>query len=150
MAEQDVAMLTMRRSDLAGVLSEEDELPSDMWSGEHWVDYRKIQESLLERRAVDVDSFSDAIRAAAFFYGQEDGAAFITFRRGGVLEVSQFSHADAPILLSDARTKGKVRHPMFASLLGMLRIMWFAVRHPGRSAWIDHDTGEVWAADRTV
>ena len=150
MAEQDVAMLTMRRPDLAGVHPEDDELPADTWSGERWVDFRKIQESLLERRAVDVDSFSDAVRVAAFFYGQEDGTAFIAFCSGGVLEVSQVSHSDATILLPGARTKGKVRHPLFASLLGTLRIMWFAVRHPGRSAWIDHDTGEVWAADRTV
>ena len=56
-------------------------------------------------------------------------------------------------------TKGRVRHPRLVLLLGTcwvlcelgtLRIMWFAVRHPGRSAWIDHDTGEVWAVDRIV
>ena len=150
MAEQDVAMLTMRRPDSASFHPEDDDLPVGKWSGERWADFREIRESFLELRAVDVDSFSDAVRVAAVFYGQEDGAAFIAFRRGGVLEVSRVSHSDATILLPSVGTEGKVRHPLLASLLGTLRIMWFAVRHPGRSAWIDHDTGEVWAADRTV
>ncbi len=30
-----------------------------------------------------------------------------------------------------------------AWLLGTLNIMWFALRHPGRAAWINHETGEV-------
>ena len=81
----------------------------------------------MEGGAVDVDSFPDAVRVAAVFYGQE-GEAHV----------------------AGARVKGKMRHPLLASLLGTLRIMWFAVRHPGRSAWIDHDTGEVRVADRTV
>ena len=41
----------------------------------------------------------------------------------------------------------KRRHPLMASIIGTLRVMWFAVRHPGKSAWIDHRTGEVWAAE---
>ncbi len=41
----------------------------------------------------------------------------------------------------------KRRHPLVAWVIGTLRIMWFAVRHPGKPAWIDHRTGEVWAAE---
>ena len=41
----------------------------------------------------------------------------------------------------------KIRHPLVAWTLGTIGIMWFAIRHPGKSAWIDHSTGEVWVAD---
>lgn len=30
-----------------------------------------------------------------------------------------------------------------AWLLGTLNVMWFALRRPGRAAWINHETGEV-------
>ena len=38
-------------------------------------------------------------------------------------------------------------HPLIAMALGAMRLMWFSLRHPGRAAWINHSTGEVWPAD---
>ena len=39
------------------------------------------------------------------------------------------------------------RHPLIVLGLGAMRIMWFSLRHPGKSAWINHRTGEVYPAD---
>lgn len=35
------------------------------------------------------------------------------------------------------------RQTLRAWLVGTLNIMWFALRRPGRAAWINHETGEV-------
>ena len=43
---------------------------------------------------------------------------------------------------------GNAPHQLAAWTLATLRIMWFALRHPGRAAWVDHKTGEVRPAGR--
>ena len=149
MAEQNVVLLTMRRPGLAGGPRDEGVGPLTRPEGDGaglW----ETRESLLEGGAVDVDSFPDAVRVAAVFYGQEDTDALVVVHVGGGRVVHWFPGQEGEAHVAGARVKGKMRHPLLASLLGTLRIMWFAVRHPGKSAWIDHDTGEVWVADRTV
>ena len=42
---------------------------------------------------------------------------------------------------------GNAPHQLAAWALATLRIMWFALRHPGRAAWVDHKTGDVRPAD---
>ena len=149
MAKQNVALLTMRRPGLAGGSRDEGVGPLTRPEGDG-AGLREIRESLWEGGAVDVDSFPDAVRVAAVFYGQEDTGALVVVHVGGARVVHWFPGQEGEAHVGGAWVKGKMRHPLLASLLGTLRIMWFAVRHPGRSAWIDHDTGEVWVADRTV
>ena len=150
MAEQQVGMLTMRRPEVAGD-RREDEFHSVTWFEGGRVDLQQIRESLLDGRAVDVDSFPDAIRAAAvFFHGEGDSGVIEVFQAGTDGRVYRLAVRAIETEMTGLRSKGRVRHPLFASLLGTLRILWFAVRHPGKSAWIDHDTGEVWTADRTM
>ena len=147
MAEQNVALLTMRRPGLAG--GPWDEGVGHLMGPEgDGAGLREIRESLLEGGAVDVDSFPDAVRVAAVFYGQDDMDALVVVHVGGARVVHWFPGQEGQAHVAGAWVKGKMRHPLLASLLGTLRIMWFAVRHPGKSAWIDHDTGEVWAAGR--
>ena len=126
MAERDVFLLTMRRPGSSGIPGDEGAGPL---AGSE-------EASLPEGGAADVDSFPGAVRVAAAFYGHGDAG--------------RVSCPGA----SGARAKGvgprAVRHPLVALLLGTLGIMWFSVRRPGRPAWIDHDTGEVWAADRVL
>ncbi len=45
---------------------------------------------------------------------------------------------------------GNAPHQLAAWALATLRIMWFALRHPGRAAWVDHKTGEVRPAGQTI
>ena len=82
MAEQNVALLTMRRPGLAGGPRDEGvgflTRPEGDGAG-----LRETRESLLEGGAVDVDSFPDAVRVAAVFYGQEDTDALVVVHVGG-------------------------------------------------------------------
>ena len=49
-----------------------------------------------------------------------------------------------PAKPSDARPRGRPRHPFVAWAIASLRIMWSAVRHPGQPGMIDYRTGDVW------
>ena len=149
MAEERVFLLTVRPPELAASRRKGGSFLSEWYEGEV-VDFREVHESLLEDRATDVGSFLDAVRAVAVDRDWEDTPGTILIRPGRYGGVVLFPGSEEVGEYDSGRTKGKVRHPLVASLLGTLRIMWFAVRHPGKSAWIDHDTGEVWVSDRTA
>jgi hypothetical protein len=141
MAERDVFLLTMRRPGSSGIPGDEGAGPL---AGSE-------EASLPEGGAADVDSFPGAVRVAAAFYGRGNAGQGNAGRENAVPAASV--RASSPGA-SGSRAEGAgpraVRHPLVALLLGTLGIMWFSVRRPGRPAWIDHDTGEVWAADRVL
>ena len=149
MAEERVTLIAMRRPELD--VGRREQVPFiARSSGGEIRGLREVHEMLLEGGPVEVDSFPDAVRAAAVFYGEADGPRAIFIGVGQAGEVAWFPVSEGMAEGSDAGGRRKVRHPLVASFLGTLRIMWFAVRHPGKSAWIDHDTGDVWVADQTA
>ena len=42
------------------------------------------------------------------------------------------------------RPKGSVKHPVVATALASVRIVFFSLRHGGKSAKVDYSTGDVW------
>ena len=102
--------------------------------------------SLKEGEQVNAYSFNDAVAAASIFYG-------LRAYTGITIQVDQ-----AEELPPNTRNRAERRpqptaheprqtpHPLTASALCTIRIMWFSIRHPGKAAWINHRTGEVWPA----
>ena len=149
MTEQRVALVAMRRPELPA--GRRDGAPSLVEFAEGTrVGSVEVDAILAAGGGIEVASFSEVVSVAAVFYGEGDASRAIVVKVSPLGEVAWFHVPDEWVAPNGVREKGRVRHPLVASFLGTLRIMWFAVRHPGKSAWIDHDTGDVWVADRTM
>ena len=152
MAQERTATLTMRRSIEAirntGTtesqnLHFEEQTLKEVIESVHWSEY-----SLEEGQPVDVSSFRDAVAVASLFYGLRE--PFKTVFPGTEQNVkTEGTGSEEEILLQteEPQPSEKTRHPIVAWALGTTGIMWFTIRHPGKPAWIDHNTGEVWVAD---
>ena len=98
---------------------------------------------------VDVSSFPDALEAACIFYGIQ-GPFRIVYVGGSTLETDadkEQSTGEAQDLANPRERHRKIRHPLVTWIMATAGIMWLSIRHPGKPAWVDHDTGEVWVAD---
>jgi hypothetical protein len=91
---------------------------------------------------ISATSFRDVLVAASIFYGLEGNATITVLEGNPVVETDGNDMEE-----SEQPTPELSRHPIIARGLGALRIMWFALRHPGKAAWINHRTGEVRVAD---
>ena len=153
MAEERTATLTMRKP-IEGIQSIKNPGPSRRSTNIiAIVDVKdtapSVADSVAHGTSIDVFSFQDAMAAVTVFYGlSESSADEIVVLGPGVSRTSDRQQEEVPSRegMVSSESTAKARHPALAWVVGTLRIMWFAIRHPGKAAWIDHRTGDVGVA----
>ena len=102
--------------------------------------------SLKEGEQVSAYSFNDAVAAASIFYGLQVNTE-ITIQVDQAEEPPPNTRdRTQPPPQPTAHAPRQAPHPLAAWGLCTIRIMWFSIKHPGKGAWINHRTGEVWPA----
>ena len=146
MAGEQTATLTLKHpaEDLRGIPQGMDEpIPSGIWLVRELIEEHPILVHCVEAgEPISATSFRDVLVAASIFYGLEGNATITVLEGNPVVETDGNDMEE-----SEQPTPELSRHPIIARGLGALRIMWFALRHPGKAAWINHRTGEVRVAD---
>ena len=153
MTQKHTATLTMRRSletiGNTGTTETENLQFETLILNEVINDAQWVAHSLEEGEPVDVSSFRDAVAAAYLFYGRQGPSRITPYDAGspGLKTDGSANKEEAQPQVKVSEPRGKTRHPLVAWVLGTIGIMWFAIRHPGEPAWIDHRTGAVWVAE---
>ena len=146
MAGEQTATLTLKHptEDFQEFPQGRDEpIPSGIWKVRELIEEHPVLVHSVEAgEPVEATSFRDVLAAASIFYGLAGNATITILEAPGSVETDRKDAEE-----SEQPTKEPSRHPVIARGLAAMRLMWFALRHPGRSAWINHRTGEVYAAD---
>ena len=146
MAGEHTATLTLRRptEDPRGIPQGIDEpIPSGIWMVHELIEQHPALANWVEKgEPVSATSFRDVLVAASIFYSLPMNARITILEGAPVVEIDRNDTQE-----SEQPIPEPSRHPLIALGLGALRIMWFALRHPGKAAWINHRTGEVCVAN---
>ena len=148
MAGEHTATLTLKRptDEPQGIPQGMDEpIPSGNWTVYELIEQQSALAHWVETgEPVSATSFRDVLVAASIFYGLPMNARITVLEGDPVVETDRndMQEPDQPQPVPEP-----ARHPLIVLGLGAMRIMWFSLRHPGKSAWINHRTGGVCPAD---